>query len=61
MDEIAREHPRIWAELETAGRMTGYCDLIVAATARHRGCQLATFNWRHFEHLRGLNLVALWE
>jgi predicted nucleic acid-binding protein len=33
-DEIAREHARIWAELETAGKMTGYYDLIVAATAR---------------------------
>ena len=44
---------------ETAGRMTGYYDLIVAATARYRGSQLATFNRRHFEHIRGLNLVAL--
>jgi len=58
-DEIAREHARIWAELETAGKMTGYYDLIVAATARHRGSQLATFNRRHFEHVRGLNLVSL--
>src|SRR6185369_12591407 len=33
-DEIAREHARIWAELEVAGKMTGYYDLIVAATAR---------------------------
>ena len=58
-DEIAREHAQIWAELETAGKMTGYYDLIVAATARHRGSQLATFNRRHFEHIRGLTLVAL--
>jgi tRNA(fMet)-specific endonuclease VapC len=34
-DEIAREHARIWAQLETAGKMTGYYDLILAATARH--------------------------
>jgi predicted nucleic acid-binding protein len=39
--------------------MTGYYDLIVAATARHRGSHLATFNRRHFEHIRGLNLVTL--
>lgn len=58
-DEIAREHARIWAELETAGRMTGYYDLIVAATARHRGSHLATFNRRHFEHIQGLRLMAL--
>ena len=58
-EEIAREHARIWAEAEAAGKMTGYYDLIVAATARHRGCQLAIFNRRHFEHVRGLNLVAL--
>ena len=58
-DEIAREHARIWAEAEAAGKMTGYYDLIVAATARQRGSQLATFNRRHFEHIRGLNLVAL--
>ena len=58
-DEIAREHARIWAEVEAAGKMTGYYDLIVAATARQRGSQLATFNRRHFEHIRGLNLVTL--
>lgn len=57
--EIAREHARIWAELEIAGKMTGYYDLIVAATARLRGSKVATFNRRHFEHIRGLNLVAL--
>ncbi len=58
-DEIAREHARIWAEAEAAGTMTGYYDLIVAATARHRGSRLATFHRRHFEHIRGLDLVAL--
>ena len=57
--EIAREHARIWAELETAGKMSGYYDLIVAATARYRGSQPATFNRSHFEHIRGLNLVQL--
>jgi predicted nucleic acid-binding protein len=57
--EIAREHARIWAELETAGTMTGYYDLIVAATARRRGSKVATFNRRHFEHIQGLSLVAI--
>ena len=58
-DEIAREHARIWAEVEATGKMTGYYDLIVAATARHRTSHLATFNRRHFDHIQGLNLVAL--
>jgi tRNA(fMet)-specific endonuclease VapC len=57
--EIAREHARIWAELEKAGKMTGYYDLIVAATALSRGSRLATFNTRHFEHIAGLHLVTL--
>ena len=57
--EIAREHACIWAEVQAAGKMTGYYDLIVAATARHRGSQLATFNRRHFEHIPGLTLVPL--
>ncbi len=57
--EIAREHARLWAELETSGKMTGYYDLIVAATARVRGTKLATFNRRHFEHVKGLSLVAI--
>ena len=57
--EIAREHARIWAELEAAGKMTGYYDLIVAATARHRGSKVATFNRKHFEHIAGLTLVTL--
>jgi predicted nucleic acid-binding protein len=56
--EIAREHARIWADLESTGKMTGYYDLIVAATARQRDSTLATFNRRHFEHVRGLKLVV---
>jgi predicted nucleic acid-binding protein len=57
--DIAREHARIWAELEVSGKMTGYYDLIIAATARKRGSKLATFNRRHFEHIKGLRLVAI--
>lgn len=58
-EEIAREHARVWAELETAGKMSGYYDLIVAATARHRGSLVATFNRKHFENVVGLVLVDL--
>jgi tRNA(fMet)-specific endonuclease VapC len=58
-EEVAREHARVWAELETAGKMSGYYDLIVAATARHRSSQLATFNRKHFENVVGLVLVDM--
>jgi predicted nucleic acid-binding protein len=58
-EEIAREHARVWAELEAAGKMSGYYDVIVAATARHRGSQLATFNRKHFENVQGLTLVEM--
>jgi len=57
--EIAREHARLWAELETAGKMPGYYDVIMAATARHRDSRLATFNRKHFEHIAGLHLIRL--
>ena len=56
-EAIAREHARIWAALEAAGKMSGYYDVIVAATARHRGSELATFNQAHFKDIAGLKLV----
>lgn len=37
--------------------MSGYYDVIVAATARHRGSELATFNRDHFKDIAGLRLV----
>src|SRR5215831_14624448 len=36
-EQTAYEHARIWAELEASGRMNGYYDLIVGATALERG------------------------
>ena len=36
--------------------MIGYCDVIVAATALERGCEVATFNKRHFFLVNGLNV-----
>lgn len=56
-EQTAREHARIWAELESTGRMIGYYDLLVAATAIERGSALATFNTKHFKWVRGLNTV----
>jgi len=57
-EETAYEHARIWAELEAAGKMIGFYDLIVAATAMERGSEVATFNKRHFAFVAGLKIVV---
>ena len=56
-EETAYHHARIWAELATAGKMIGYYDLIVAATALERGNEVATFNKRHFAAVKGLKVI----
>jgi tRNA(fMet)-specific endonuclease VapC len=56
-EQTAYEHARIWAELESSGRMIGYYDLIVAATALERGSTVATFNQRHFAQVKGLTVI----
>jgi len=53
----AREHARIWAELESSGKMISYYDLIVAAAALERGSAVATFNEHHFPSVRGLKVI----
>ena len=53
----AYEHARIWAFLESAGRMVGFYDLIVAATALERGSTVATFNRSHFGQIPGLSVI----
>jgi tRNA(fMet)-specific endonuclease VapC len=56
-ERTAYEHARIWAELETKGKMAGFYDLIVAATALEHGNQVATFNKRHFAQIKGLSVI----
>jgi tRNA(fMet)-specific endonuclease VapC len=56
-EQTAYEHARLWAELQSAGKMIGAYDLIVAATALEHGSRLATFNKRHFEMIKGLNVI----
>jgi tRNA(fMet)-specific endonuclease VapC len=56
-EQTAYEHARIWAELEATGKMIGYYDLIVAATALERGSEVATFNQRHFAKVKGLTVI----
>ena len=56
-EQTARQHARIWAELEAARKMIGYYDIIVAATALERGSDVATFNRKHFDLVSGLNVI----
>ncbi len=56
-EQTAYEHARLWAELEASGKMIGYYDLIVAATALERGSDVATFNERHFAQVKRLTVV----
>jgi tRNA(fMet)-specific endonuclease VapC len=53
----AIEHARVWAELESSGKMIGYYDIIVAATAIERGSTVATFNKRNFNQIKGLKVI----
>lgn len=56
-EQTAYEHARIWAELESSGKMIGFYDLIVGATALERGSEVATFNRRHFSQIQGLKII----
>ena len=46
-EQTVYEHARIWAELESANKMIGFHDLIVAATALEHGSEV----------VKGLNIV----
>jgi predicted nucleic acid-binding protein len=56
-EQTAYWHARIWAELESSGKMIGYYDIIVGATALERGSDVATFNQRHFSQIKGLRVI----
>jgi predicted nucleic acid-binding protein len=56
-EQTAYHHARIWAELEAKGKMIGYYDIVVAATALERGSTVATFNRRHFDPVHGLQVI----
>lgn len=56
-EQTAYEHARVWAELESSGKMIGFYDVIVAATALERGSEVATFNQRHFAQVKGLAVI----
>src|SRR5665213_735997 len=52
-EEIAYEHARIWAHLQSHGKMIGDYDVVMAATALFRGSAVATFNQKHFSAVTG--------
>lgn len=56
-EQTAYEHARIWADLQSNGKMIGAYDLIVAAIALERGSRVATFNKRHFSLVKGLHII----
>lgn len=56
-ETTAFEHARIWAALESSGKMIGFYDLIVAATALEHGFAVATFNRRHFSQVPRLKVI----
>ena len=56
-EAIALQHARVWAELESSGKMIGAYDLIVAATALEHGSAVATFNQRHFSKVPSLKVI----
>lgn len=56
-EQTAYEHARLWAELESSGKMIGFYDVIVAATALVRRNAVVTFNKRHFEQVKGLAVI----
>ena len=56
-EQTAYQRARIWADLESRGKRTGYYDLIVAATAIERGSKVVTFNKKHFTDVTGLTVI----
>lgn len=56
-EQTAHEHARIWAQLESSGKMIGFYDVIVAATVLEHGSSVATFNKRHFIQVKGLSVI----
>lgn len=56
--ETAMVHARLWAALESSGKMIGSHELILAATAMQAGHAVATFNVRHFAVVPGLEVIT---
>ena len=57
-DQLARCWAHLVTEQTKAGRVLGYADSWIAATALRHQVPLATHNRKHFEHIPGLNLIS---
>ncbi len=55
--QTALVHARIWAAVESGGKMISAYDLVVAATALEHACGVCTFNTRHYRNVPGLEVV----
>ena len=55
--DVARVHARVWADLAARGTLIGSHDLIIAATALHRGDGVLTGNLREFSRVEGLRVA----
>ncbi len=53
----AREHARLWVELELKGKVIGERDLLIAAIAKANAYSVATLNRGEFERVSGLALA----
>lgn len=56
-EQTAYGHTRVWADLQSEGKVIGAYDQIVAATALEPGSHLARFNKPHFAMVKGLYVV----
>jgi tRNA(fMet)-specific endonuclease VapC len=50
-------HAKLWAKLESSGKMIGAHDLILASAALERDSVVATLNKRHFMAVPGLRVI----
>lgn len=57
--EVARSHASLLAHARRTGRPRGAHDLIIAATARARGCVVVTADAFAFEDLPGVEVRAI--
>jgi predicted nucleic acid-binding protein len=57
--DVARQHARLWAELQSRGEIIGPHDLIIAATCLSLGYGVLTANQREFQRVPGL-VVENW-
>ena len=58
-DEICRIFARERGRLKAAGNIIGDFDLMIGSTALRHNLTLLTNNRRHFERIRGLNIISM--